>query len=60
VTYDDAVGWDAGYVSTATYWCLATMEPVGPDEGFVHAHACVAGRACFAAPGERTRDAADE
>jgi len=50
VTYDEFVSWEAGDVSTATFWCLATAEPVGPDDGFVHAHACVEGRACFEPP----------
>ena len=51
VQYEAFVSFDAGYVSTATFWCLATAEPVGPDDSYVHPHACVAPRACFAAPG---------
>jgi hypothetical protein len=41
--------WQLGDSSTAVYWCLATMEPVGPDEAPVDVHACRAGRRCFRA-----------
>jgi len=47
VVYGNAVGWDAGYVSTAVFWCLTTADSMGPDDGFVHPHVCVASRACF-------------
>ena len=30
-----------------SYWCLCTMEPVGPDDRLVDPHACCGGRACF-------------
>jgi hypothetical protein len=50
VTYDDAVSWEAGFVSTATYWCLATTDQIGPDDGFVHPHACTPGRICHQGP----------
>ncbi len=39
--------WQLGHSSTAVYWCLATMEHVGPDEGPVDVHACREGRRCF-------------
>lgn len=38
--------------TTASYRCLATMEPVGPDDAPVHADACRAGRKCFREPVE--------
>ena len=34
-----------------SYWCLCTMEAVGPDDRLVHARECKAGRACFSARG---------
>ena len=43
----DGSDWQAGASSLEGYWCLATHEPVGPDDGLVHAQACRAGRACF-------------
>src|SRR5207244_1679540 len=50
VIYDDRVSFAAGYVPTATFWCTATADAVGPDDSYVHPHACVAGRPCFEAP----------
>jgi hypothetical protein len=47
VTYDDAVGFDAGFVPTATFWCTASGDAVGPDDSYVHPHVCVATRSCF-------------
>ena len=47
VVYGDAVRWENGYVPTAVFWCLATVEPVGPDDHPAHPHACVQGRPCF-------------
>jgi len=44
----DGVAWQTGDSSLETYWCLLTQEPGGPDDGLVHAHACRAGRSCFA------------
>ncbi|MGH9750664.1 MAG: hypothetical protein ACRD6R_12165 [Candidatus Polarisedimenticolia bacterium] len=32
--------------TTTQFWCLRTMRVVGPDEGFVSAAACRAGRSC--------------
>ncbi|HEY0009442.1 MAG TPA: hypothetical protein VGB55_12010 [Tepidisphaeraceae bacterium] len=52
VAYEHSVSFESGYVSTATFWCLATADPVGPDDGSVHPHSCVAGRVCFQAPKE--------
>lgn len=42
--------WQSGDSTTAVYWCLRTMETVGPDDGFAHPHACVGGRECYVAP----------
>lgn len=33
--------------TTAQFWCLLTMSPVGPDEGPVRPEACQRGRTCF-------------
>jgi hypothetical protein len=49
----DGSAWQSGDSSVEAYWCLATMEPVGPDDALVHAHACRAGRGCFAPSAER-------
>jgi hypothetical protein len=50
--YTPQVDFDDGYISSATFWCLATGDPVGPDDSYVHPHACVAGRACYCEPAE--------
>jgi len=42
--------WQSGDSTTAVYWCLRTMETVGPDDGFAHPQACRSGRECFVAP----------
>lgn len=42
--------WRFGDSTTATYWCLRTMETAGPDDSFCHPHSCQRGRSCFAAP----------
>lgn len=47
VIYGDPVTWEAGFVSTAVFWCLDTADAIGPDDGFVHPHACTGRRACF-------------
>jgi hypothetical protein len=47
VAYGEPVTWEAGYISTATFWCLGTADVIGPDDGFVHPHVCVKGRDCF-------------
>jgi hypothetical protein len=47
VRYGEPVTWEAGYISTAIFWCLGTADVIGPDDGFVHPHVCVKGRACF-------------
>lgn len=33
------------------YWCVATMEPVGPDDGLAEPQRCGPWRACFAGRG---------
>ncbi len=40
--------WQEGRSTTAVYWCLCTMEPWGPDDGYSHAQRCRPGRSCFA------------
>lgn len=50
--YEEVVGWDTGFVSTATFWCVATGESVGPDDDLVHPHSCGGARACFREPTE--------
>jgi hypothetical protein len=42
--------WRDGASSTASYWCLRTMEPWGLDQRPAHAAQCREGRACFEAP----------
>ena len=39
--------WQQGESSTAVYWCLKTMQTIGPDDSFAHPHQCCAGRECF-------------
>jgi hypothetical protein len=51
VNYDKGMGFDAGYVSTATFWCTATADVGGPDDSYVHPHVCVSCRSCFANDG---------
>ena len=50
--YTPQVDFDDGYITSATFWCLATGEAVGPDDSFVHPHACVSPRVCFCQPEE--------
>jgi hypothetical protein len=44
------VPWEHGLSTTAVYWCLATQETAGPDDGFAHPHRCGEGRSCFSGP----------
>lgn len=44
--------WQAGEMTSASYWCLKTMDAVGPDDQIVHAKDCRAGRGCFRDPDE--------
>lgn len=39
--------WEHGDASNASYWCLCTLEPAGPDDAVAHAKDCRIGRACF-------------
>ncbi len=39
--------WKLGRSTTASYWCLATMEPFGPDDAYCHPHVCGGERGCF-------------
>lgn len=52
IRYDASVTWEVGFVSTATFWCVATGESVGPDDDQVHPHVCGEGRLCFRPPSE--------
>ena len=56
VSYEGSVSFDAGYISTATFWCTATADAVGPDDSYVHPHACVAGRICFEPPRDQVHE----
>jgi hypothetical protein len=47
VTYGEPTRWESGYYPSAVFWCLNTAQPIGPDDGFVHPHVCIAGRECF-------------
>lgn len=38
-----------GTSTTACYWCLDTMSPVGPDDAPVRPEACRPGRPCHRA-----------
>lgn len=53
VVYGEAVTWDAGDRSTAVFWCLATADALGPDDGFVHPHVCTENRECFCGSDDR-------
>lgn len=44
---EDDVDWQLGTSPIETYWCLATMEPFGPDDSFAHATVCQSGRGCY-------------
>jgi hypothetical protein len=39
--------WKLGDATTESYWCLATMEPFGPDGSYCHPHVCGEGRSCY-------------
>jgi hypothetical protein len=56
VNYEDSVSFDSGYISTATFWCSATADAIGPDDSYVHPHACVTGRICFEPPREQVHE----
>lgn len=43
----DVPAWQEGRSSTAVFWCIATMDHAGPDDGRVHAERCRPGRVCF-------------
>jgi hypothetical protein len=46
---EEDVEWQLGTQATEVYWCLATMEAFGPDDGPVHASGCAGGRRCYRA-----------
>jgi hypothetical protein len=39
--------WRLGQSPCASYWCLKTMTPVGPDEEFVAPEVCQVERSCY-------------
>jgi hypothetical protein len=39
--------WITGVSSTASFWCMKTMGPAGPDEHFVHIGQCGPQRICY-------------
>jgi len=53
VMYGEHVRWENGFYPTAVFWCLNTADAIGPDDGFVHPHVCIAGRECCVRPDER-------
>jgi len=42
--------WRTGQSTTAVYWCLRTMEPMGVDDNYVHPEVCQPGRQCCEVP----------
>ncbi len=42
--------WHSGDSPVVGYWCLATMEAAGPDDGLAHPHGCRSGRPCWREP----------
>lgn len=46
---EDNTEWQLGTSTTEVYWCLATMEAFGPDDGYAHATVCKDGcdRGCY-------------
>ncbi|HQR39037.1 MAG TPA: hypothetical protein PLF26_11620 [Blastocatellia bacterium] len=48
----DPAPWQSGVSTTAVYWCLSTMETVGPDDVLAHPAACRSDRGCFKDPEE--------
>jgi hypothetical protein len=46
-TEDADNSWKHGDSTTEAYWCLASMEPFGPDGSYCHPHACREGRSCY-------------
>jgi hypothetical protein len=39
--------WKQGDSTTDAFWCLATMEPFGPDGLYCHPHVCGENRGCY-------------
>lgn len=35
---------------SASYWCVKSSGPVGPDNGMVGPKQCITGRKCFISP----------
>lgn len=49
---DPAALWAMRNESSATFWCLLTMSPAGPDDRLVHVCDCGPERACCVPAGE--------
>jgi hypothetical protein len=47
---DDFETWHDSVTSSASFWCLKTMSPAGPDEHFVHIGQCGPHRLCYEPP----------
>jgi len=43
----EVVPWTTGENTSASYWCLATMETAGPDDNLAHPHTCLRSRVCY-------------
>jgi hypothetical protein len=43
----EAVDLENSASSTAVYWCVQTMTPVGPDDDQVIPDRCIPGRNCY-------------
>jgi len=39
--------WQGGSPTTRQYWCIQTMNTIGPDSGLVNGNYCKEGRVCF-------------
>lgn len=51
-TPQDVELWVPGIAAASSYWCLRTMGPAGPDDGYVHLARCTPGRKCYEAQEE--------
>lgn len=42
--------WMDSIASSASFWCMKTMGPAGPDDHFVHIGQCTPARGCYEEP----------
>lgn len=47
LTPQNTEAWMPAFHASSSYWCLRTMSPAGPDDGYVHLARCTSGRACY-------------